>query len=270
MVDWAAVATKFALPIEILKKVVKHFIESKKSHPLMSKCRIGGDVYISMGDGPTIENADKLFSTGKFGFMREEVMLPQVSMLCEAYDRMDDLKALKGVIAPEDHNAIVLAYTVIRMDSMGLSDKGKEIYHHLIEKHDERGKRIYNLTRGGYLDDIIFDVKWARLVLSGTPSAVGHKIQKRFDTLIKYCEDAVFISQFSLGTDIGNEIIRRLLEGAECVNLHFREPYRKTAEGALSKVKKEMENIVFNEFEDGNILDRKALIWIISKQNTPR
>jgi hypothetical protein len=264
MVNWGIIAESLGINISALKKIVKHFIESKKSHPTLSNCNIGGDVYISTGNGPAVEYASKLFSTGKFGFMREEIMPPEVVMLCEAHEKKDDLEALKGVLASKDHNAIVMAYAIIGMDNLGLSDKAKEVYHSLLQKHGERGKRIYNLTRGGYLDDLIFDIKWERIVLRGTPEAVRHKIHKRLDTLLDYCKDAIFISQHSLWSDVGKEIIRRLLDGVECVNLHFREPTKSIAENAVKVVDSEFRKTSIEEIEDGNILDRKAYIWVIS------
>lgn len=265
--DWVQIATSLGLSIAVLKKIVKKFIGNTRQQQSQININIeNSNILISKGSGDVINNAEILFQTKKFGMMREEMMASALTMQVESLAHQDDLALLDKVLTPMDYSAIVIVYTVIRLDNAGNSDESREVYHQLISKHKERGRRIYNLMRGGYFEDIIFDVKWEMMFCGARPEAIKDKIQRRFNKIVETSDVAIFVNEYTFPFMLIESINKKLIEKGK-VNIHFREPYYSIVEDSLEMVKKDFPKLKIEKKEDGSIGDRTAYIYTVTKNS---
>ena len=133
----------------------------------------------------------------------------------------------------------------------------------ILTKDSSKGRRIYNLIRGGYFDEFISDIKWERLVSRAELIAIREKFISRFDKIVQHSDNAIFVGVKYDPLQLTMDINLRL-ESSNIVNIHYREPRKNIVEEAKSHVKVNLQKKglipEFNIIEDGTILERTAYI----------
>ena len=271
-----AASTTYGVSKRVIKSIYRHFISSKTSVKKVIKgdCKTEVNLFridelnISFGEGKALTHSGKLFEEGEgdFGFMNEDSIGLLIPELSEALANKNEIALIKKVLNHDDVRIYVLSRSVIRMESMDDKDREKQYYTDLLKKFNGRGKKIYNLLRGGYFDEMITDLKWDIVVCDAQTTAVREKFQARFDKIVAHCDHAIFICSDHTIDVLTDNIKKELEKNGGYVNIHFRQNYRRIAEESVERI--EMiyrESIKITRYRDGSILDRPAYIWTINK-----
>ncbi|MDG6219492.1 MAG: hypothetical protein QCI00_08640 [Candidatus Thermoplasmatota archaeon] len=252
-----------------LKLIYEHFIKSKQDKNLsISHCQ-GVNIYYTVNNGPAINYSHELFDTHRVGIINEDCMKEWIPLI-ESYiadTASNEDKFLREILREEDYQALILSRLAIHFASKCDIESEKKAMKDLRYGFGDRGSRIFNLIRGKYLDNFIYDVVWTRGVCNSDLRSCRDRLLQRFDKMLEYCHNAVFINAGADSIEICNEVLEKL-RGKRCVNLHFRENNADIANEAKELIDIKMREcpLHIEIIEDGSILDRKAITWVISKQ----
>ena len=235
-----------------------------RNNELLSNIKNNSLINVNLNFYPPTTNSDLIdvfpeaFKEHKGGYVRIEESEKRAITQYETLLSGDSLKYLKSILLTDDFHAVILARTTIKYDELEDQQKAMEVYNELVRKHGERGRRIFNLIRGGYLKDFFFDLDMKGFT-GADPFALQDKYREKFKKLINFCENAIFINNKSEDFAILREVNAKLKDYG-VVNIHFREWNEEKIEVCEYKISHDHPDIIITSQHDGDLFGKPVFI----------
>ncbi|MDO9537731.1 MAG: hypothetical protein Q7J68_05395 [Thermoplasmata archaeon] len=158
------------------------------------------------------ESAKTLFNdkTGGFVLNKPDLISQDASILSITKEQKKILKDYKGIIDGKHLSAIRVSYAIMNNEDSKNWEDARTLNSILESKYRLVGKKIYNLTRSGYIEGIILtELHIMQYEYQGSPS-YKTKFKKDFESYLDFFPHAVYANEFTTRKDLATEIMKRL------------------------------------------------------------
>lgn len=156
------------------------------------------------------KNIPQLYKPDIAGFVRKDLVLPEIGMLASREKHNEIFKFYKDMIKEKHYHAMIAAYTIMDFENKGDGKTSNELFGKMIRNYKEDARHIYNFCRSG----LIVGRFWHELGMIKFQGAT--KIRARemfcciFESYINFYPYAVWVSPFMSFKDVATEIRIRI------------------------------------------------------------
>jgi hypothetical protein len=158
-----------------------------------------------------------LYDHSIFGLCRERLLPFQSGIMNQPKWHKEILRRLKPYLNPTDHEGLILAYTIIKREDEW--ENNPENFRRMVDlrakfekRYGENGKRIYNMARSGFIDELIFpsiEICESDIEDEEKRKAEGRRIFYKFLNLNPM---NVYVNEENIDQGFLNEITLRLVK----------------------------------------------------------
>jgi len=171
------------------------------------------------------EDAKTIFNdkTGGFVLNKPDLISQDISILSLTAEQKKILKDYKGVIDGKHLSAIRVSYAIMNHEDSKNWEDARTLNNILESKYRLIGKKIYNLTRSGYIEGhILTELHIMKFEYQGS-SSYKAKFKKDFESYLDFFPYAVYANESTIRKDLANEIMKRLRhKGVNMVEVYGR------------------------------------------------
>jgi hypothetical protein len=169
--------------------------------------------------------AKQLFKDEIAGYVINEpdLLRQDASILSLTDEQKRTLKDYKGAISGECLSAIRVSFAIINSEDSGNWKDASKLNEKFEYKFRMLGKKIYNLTRSGFIDGLILtELRWMIYEYQGSKS-YQDIFKKKFDAYLEFFPHAVYTNEMTSRKELHSEIMKRLrISSLKCMELYSR------------------------------------------------
>ena len=146
--------------LNILKKTLFDFHKISDEYNIHLRDSLDANILL-IDNGEVLSVSKKLFDKSIFGIGKETLLPIQIRLVNQHRWHKELIRKLKPYLTKEDHEALIIAYTIIRLEDDTIEDllslkRIINVRERFEKKYKENGKRIYNMARSRFIEDIIY------------------------------------------------------------------------------------------------------------------
>lgn len=145
----------------------------------------------------------------KAGFVRDDLLLPEVGMLATASRSKKVLQAFRGCVDPAHFRAMIAAASVVHWEDIGEHTIADKTFGGLVRKLGGDGRKIYNFHRSGYLEGYFL----AELAMMKFQSTAQERYKENFVAFFRqnllHFRFAIWSNEFTSLGDIREALDKR-------------------------------------------------------------
>ncbi len=221
------------------------------------------------GTPEVLERAAILFGADA-GFVRKDLLLPEHAMASPRKEARRLIREFRAFIPPDDYRALIAAEAVCNLEDRGMSKPARALHISLERKYGERGGRIYNLYRSGFIQDFfILKLRYTRYESPNDINA-ARLFGAFWNDQLEFFERAVWTNEMMTPDRVVEETKQRFSgRGVRRVNV-----YARGREG-IAKIREAVDALLendpnFRKMEESYPIAKTPCLCIILEKMTPR
>lgn len=166
---------------------------------------------------------NELYKQGISGFVREDLILPQIGMMYSRLKHKNIFEKYKNRIDEKYYQAMIASFSVINYEDNGDFATSNKLFDDLVRRFPFCGRHIYNFCRSGLIEGFFWN-KLGEIIIQGAEdNIIQEKFKKIFDDYVTFYPHAIWVNQVMSFQDILNEIaIRFNMEKISWLDIYFR------------------------------------------------
>ena len=157
-----------------------------------------------------IGHVDDLYKKDVSGFVREDLVLPEVCMLVTREKRKKIFKHYKNTIKEEHYRALITAYTIMEFEDNGDYKSASDLFDKYVNRFPHCSRHIYNFCRSGLMEGKFWNELGSIIVQGASDPVIYDTFSKKFDEYVNFYSDAIWISTQMSFKDVAREIRIRI------------------------------------------------------------
>lgn len=154
--------------------------------------------------------SEEIYKSGTAGFVRKDIVLPEVGMVSSRVKHKEVFRFYKGTIKPEHYHALISVYTIIEFEDRGDSKTSNDLFKKMVKKFGEDARHIYNFARSGLIEGRF----WYDLGMINYQGASKERVYQMFSSqfasYINFYPYATWVSPYMSFKDVVQEIRIRI------------------------------------------------------------
>jgi len=165
----------------------------------------------------------KLYKNGISGYVREDLVMPQIGMMASRASKTKIFNKYKWRIEEKYYRAMITSYAIISFEDFGDFVTSNKLFDNLVKRFPSCGRRIYNFCRSGLMEGF-FSNKLGELIFQGADEPViREKFKVFFSEYVDFYPHAVWVNRIMSFNEVLTDIdIRLKLDYISWLDIYFR------------------------------------------------
>lgn len=156
------------------------------------------------------ENIGGLYKKEISGFVRKDLVLPEVGMVSSREQHKEIFRFFKNTIKPEHYHALITAYAVMEFEDRGDSITSNELFEKMIKKPRDDARHIYNFARSGLIEGRFWHELGMIKFQGASKSRTYELFSSQFASYVNFYPFAIWVSPFMSFKDVIREVRIRI------------------------------------------------------------